>query len=172
MGSVFFFFPILQLLFRRFFFDRLLLSPVFLPVRPLFILVPGLGFSKFVARHACRDFSCDLSGSALLPFESDSEGLVSLPGFVVPRESWFSCDLYGLPGRLARLIPRIGCFFLCSRTGKYRGFPATWAGRLDALPCETDFLGRVYLPEFMATSGWHPRPFGLGQWLERVPGAA
>ena len=69
-------------------------------MRPLYSLVPGLGFSKFVARHACRDFSCDLSGSALLPYESDSEGLVFLPGFVVPRESWFSYDLYVLPGSL------------------------------------------------------------------------
>ena len=58
------FFPILQLLFRRFFFDRFLLNPGFLPLRTLYSLVPGLGFSKFVARLECRDFSCDLGGSA------------------------------------------------------------------------------------------------------------
>ena len=94
------FFPILQLLFRRFFFDRFLLNPGFLPLRTLYSLVPGLGFSKFVARLECRDFSCDLGGSASLPFESDSEGLVFLPGTLVPHESWISYDLYVLPGSL------------------------------------------------------------------------
>ena len=67
------------------------------------------GYSKFVARPAC------------------------LPVWPWRACRGFSGYLYGLPGCLARLIPRVGCFFQSSRTDLCRGFPATCAGRLAAL---------------------------------------
>ena len=68
-----------------------------------------------------------------------------LPEFADQPESWFSCDLFGSPGCLARLIPRVGCFFLSSSSWfglrlfqvgpgcPGVGFPATFVGRFAAV---------------------------------------